>query len=71
MALRMSTSSSVVQTIDLATADGRPRLQRLVASLSSQGDVVSPAAAQRTQEIFGEPLTPKQVVAKICADVKA
>lgn len=67
----MSTSSSVVQTIDLATADGRPRLQRLVASLSSQGDVVSPAAAQRTQEIFGEPLTPKQVVAKICADVKA
>ena len=33
--------------------------------------MVSPAAATRTIEIFGEPLTPKQVVAKICDDVKA
>ena len=68
----MSTSSSpVVQTIDLSAADGRQRLDTLVTSLSSQGDVVSPAAAKRTIEIFGEPLTPKQVVATICADVQA
>lgn len=67
----MSTSSSsVVQKIDLSAADGRQRLDTLVASLSSQGDVVSPAAAKRTMEIFGEPLTPKQVVATICVDVK-
>ncbi len=64
-------TSSAVQTIDLTTADGRGRLERLVSRLSSQGDVVSPAAATRTIEIFGEPLTPKQVVAKICDDVKA
>ena len=70
MAIRMS-SSPVVQTIDLTAADGRQRLNTLVASLSSQGDVVSPAAAQRTVEIFGEPLTPKQVVARICSEVKA
>ena len=66
-----SPTSSAVQTIDLTTADGRGRLERLVSRLSSQGDVVSPAAATRTIEIFGEPLTPKQVVAKICDDVKA
>jgi histidinol dehydrogenase len=67
----MSNTSALVQTIDLSAADGRKRLDALVASLSSQGDVVSPAAAQRTIDIFGEPLTPKQVVAKICSDVKA
>jgi histidinol dehydrogenase len=60
-----------VQTIDLTTAEGRGRLGRLVSSLSSQGDVVSPSAAKRTIEIFGEPLTPKQVVARICEDVQA
>ena len=64
-------TTPAVQTIDLAAADGRGRLDGLVASLSSQGDVVSPAAAQRTIEIFGEPLSPKQVVARICGDVRA
>ena len=66
-----SPTSLAVQTIDLTTAEGRGRLGRLVSSLSSQGDVVSPSAAKRTIEIFGEPLTPKQVVARICQDVQA
>ncbi len=66
-----SPTSLAVQTIDLTTAEGRGRLRRLVSSLSSQGDVVSPSAAKRTIEIFGEPLTPKQVVARICQDVQA
>ena len=66
-----SPTSLAVQTIDLTTAEGRGRLGRLVSSLSSQGDVVSPSAAKRTIEIFGEPLTPKQVVARICEDVQA
>lgn len=66
-----SLTSLAVQTIDLTTAEGRGRLGRLVSSLSSQGDVVSPSAAKRTIEIFGEPLTPKQVVARICQDVQA
>ena len=66
-----SLTSLAVQTIDLTTAEGRGRLGRLVSSLSSQGDVVSPSAAKRTIEIFGEPLTPKQVVARICEDVQA
>jgi histidinol dehydrogenase len=68
----MPTSASpAVQTIDLAASGGRQRLASLVSSLSSQGDVVSPKAAQRTIEIFGEPLSPRQVVATICGDVKA
>ncbi len=66
-----SPTSLAVQTIDLTTAEGRERLERLVSSLSSQGDVVSPSAAKRTIEIFGEPLTPKEVVARICQDVQA
>ena len=66
-----SLTSLAVQTIDLTTAEGRGQLVRLVSSLSSQGDVVSPSAAKRTIEIFGEPLTPKQVVARICEDVQA
>ncbi len=38
--------------------------------LSPRGDVVSFSGRQRTIEIFGEPLSPQQVVAKICLDVE-
>ncbi|MCX7428612.1 MAG: histidinol dehydrogenase [Planctomycetia bacterium] len=37
--------------------------------LSPRGDVVSQAGRQRTIEIFGEALSPKQVVERICGDV--
>ena len=37
--------------------------------LSPRGDVVSQQGRQRTIEIFGEPLTPVQVVQRICRDV--
>ena len=37
--------------------------------LSPRGDVVSAAGRARTMEIFGEPLTPIQVVERICKDV--
>jgi histidinol dehydrogenase len=39
--------------------------------LSPQGDVVSDADRQRTIDIFGEPLTPRQSVKKICGDIEA
>ncbi|MBT4693811.1 MAG: histidinol dehydrogenase [Planctomycetaceae bacterium] len=38
--------------------------------LSPSGDVVSAAGRQRTLDVFGEPLTPNQVVQRICADVR-
>jgi len=67
-------ASSVRQScerIDLNSADGRQRLDALRAKLSSQGELVSPAGRQRTIDVFGEPLTPRQVVERICGDVKS
>jgi histidinol dehydrogenase len=59
------------QRIDLSAADGRARLESLRQRLVSQGEVVSPAGLERTIAVFGEPLTPRQVVARICADVRS
>ncbi|MDR0391884.1 MAG: histidinol dehydrogenase [Planctomycetaceae bacterium] len=39
--------------------------------LSSRGDIVSESGRQRTIEIFGEALSPQQVVERICCDVRA
>ena len=38
--------------------------------LSPGGNIVNAAGRQRTIDVFGEPLTPKQVVQRICADVR-
>lgn len=38
--------------------------------LSLNADVVSPAGRARTVEVFGEPLTPSEVVRRICRDVR-
>jgi histidinol dehydrogenase len=59
------------ERIDLNLPEGRARLDALRAKLASQGELVSPAGRQRTIEVFGEPLTPRQVVERICGDVKA
>lgn len=56
--------------IDLASADGRKQLDALRRTLASQGEMVSPAGRQRTIDVFGAPLTPRQVVEKICSDVR-
>jgi histidinol dehydrogenase len=67
----VSASRQSCERIDLNSADGRLRLDTLRAKLVSQGEVVSPAGRQRTIDVFGEPLTPRQVVERICGDVKA
>jgi histidinol dehydrogenase len=61
---------SPCERIDLAVAGGRERLDALRTKLVSQGDVVSPAGRQRTIDVFGEPLAPRQVVERICGDVR-
>ena len=38
--------------------------------LSPRGNVVSEAGRRRTLEVFGEPLSPQQVVDRICRDVR-
>lgn len=45
-------------------------LQELRDKLSPQGDVVSPRGRALTEEVFGAPLTPIQVVERICDDVQ-
>ncbi len=45
-------------------------LQQLREKLSPQGDVVSPRGRALTEEVFGKPLTPVEVVQTICDDVR-
>lgn len=59
-----------IQRIDARRDDVTAALDALRAKLSPSGNVVSEAGRRRTLEVFGEPLTPVQVVERICADVK-
>ena len=66
----MSPVPSVCECIDLTAHDGRARLDALRGKLVSQGDVISPAGRQKTIDVFGAPLSPRQVVERICEDVR-
>src|SRR5512135_21537 len=56
--------------IDCASDDAREAILGLRRQLSPKGNVVSPQGRARTIAAFGEPLTPQQVVERICADVQ-
>ena len=59
-----------IPTIDCSVADPTSALAELRRKLSPQGDIVSEAGRQRTIALFGEALAPRQVVQRICADVR-
>lgn len=59
-----------IPTFDCSIQDPVQALAELRRKLSPQGDIVSEAGKQRTIELFGEPLVPRQVVERICADVR-
>ncbi len=59
-----------IQRIDSRSADARAALLRLREALSPRGNIVSEAGRQRTREVFGEELSPQQVVERICRDVR-
>jgi len=59
-----------MKKILMSRPDGQRELERIRQKLSISGDVVSPAARAKTIEVFGEPLTPQQVVTRICHDVR-
>ncbi|MCL4108183.1 UNVERIFIED_CONTAM: hypothetical protein GTU68_066106 [Idotea baltica] len=61
-----------ITTIDCRTnsAEADKLFDDLRAKLSPDGNVVSEAGRQRTIELFGEPLTPQQVVERICNEVR-
>lgn len=65
----MSTTLNICR-IDCASVDAREAIQDLRRQLSPKGNVVSPQGRARTVAAFGEPLTPQQVVERICADVQ-
>ena len=62
-------SLSITQ-IDTRHDDVVVALQQLRARLSPEGNLVSERGRAKTLEVFGEPLTPEQVVATICCDVR-
>ena len=59
-----------IPILDATRDDPRVLLADLRRKLSVQGDIVSEAGRQRTIDLFGEPLSPKQVVQRICGDVR-
>lgn len=59
-----------IPTIDCRQSDARDLFRQLRDKLSPRGDVVSEAGRQRTIELFGEPLSPREVVRRICEDVR-
>ena len=59
-----------ITRIDTRQDDVQSALADLAERLSPRGDVVSEAGRQRTVEVFGEPLSPTQVVERICNEVR-
>lgn len=59
-----------IPILDCSQDDPLTLLAELRRKLSVQGDIVSEAGKQRTIDLFGEPLSPRQVVHRICADVR-
>ncbi|HWB00326.1 MAG TPA: histidinol dehydrogenase [Pirellulales bacterium] len=59
-----------MRRIDARSDDWRSALDDLRRRLSPDGNVVSEAGRQRTIDVFGEPLSPVQVVERICTQVR-
>ncbi len=59
-----------IPTIDCTKENAERLFAELRDKLSPRGNVVSEAGRQRTVDLFGEPLTPQQVVVRICGDVQ-
>lgn len=66
----MSTANLKLLRIDSRRDDLIPQLDALRERLSPRGNVVSEAGRRRTIEVFGSPLTPGQVVERICDEVR-
>ena len=66
----MTSASLNMLRIDTRSDQWRAAISSLRERLSPQGNVVSEAGRKRTIEVFGEPLSPQQVVERICGDVR-
>src|SRR5436305_10835458 len=59
-----------MRRISHTAADAADQLHQLCRQLSLQADVVSPRGRALTEQVFGQALTPAQVVERICKDVR-
>ena len=59
-----------ITSIDCRQGDATQLFRELRDKLSPRGDVVSEAGKQRTIELFGAALSPREVVERICEDVR-
>lgn len=66
----MSDKPLQITSIDCRKDDAQQLFLDLRDKLSPRGDVVSEAGRQRTIELFGEDLNPREVVQRICEDVR-
>lgn len=66
----MPESQLNILRVDTQQHDISEKLAELRKRLSPRGDVVSEAGRQKTIDVFGEPLSPQQVVDRICHDVR-
>ncbi|MDH3718349.1 MAG: histidinol dehydrogenase [Planctomycetota bacterium] len=67
----MSTSTLKIRKIDYRAGDVFAAVDELLELLSPRGDVVSASGRQRTIDVFGKLLTPREVVQQICGDVQS
>ncbi|MBI2805207.1 MAG: histidinol dehydrogenase [Planctomycetes bacterium] len=59
-----------MRRISYTAPDAADQLTHLCRQLSLQADVVSPRGQALTEQVFGQALTPSQVVERICGDVR-
>lgn len=62
-------SSVNVRRIDGTAPNAIEQIQQIRSQLSPAGDLVSQRSRKLTEEVFGSPLTPREVVERICLDV--
>ena len=67
----MTNQTLEIRTIDTRRDDACAAIAELREKLSPRGNVVSEAGRRRTIEVFGAPLSPAQVVERICSDVRS
>ena len=65
----MTSTDLNIRRIDSRREDIHTAMAELRARLSPEGNVVSESGRRRTIDVFGEPLSPAQVVERICRDV--
>src|SRR5947207_15677545 len=59
-----------IRRITLGEDGAAQSLARLRAELGASGNVVSEKGRALTRKVFGDDLTPQQVVERVCADVR-